>query len=206
MSSPVGFVSRVGAGSIVTVQEAILAHWFKGKGLAVALGIQIACARLSSFLATGTVVPITRHFDFYGYGEIFLSSCLQIRFRLVMCLFFLCVSPAFWASAAICFFSWLVNGVYVAMLWYLGENRSKEMQDLGKTLSKKSRFDVRAVYSFPNAFWLIIFLSFAFGSCWAPFLTISPSVPSRLLCSPVVVGITQLTHTKQGTSLDELWK
>jgi len=54
------------------VQEAILAHWFKGKGLAIALGIQIAFSRLSSFLATGTVVPISEYFEFYGSGQ-FLS-------------------------------------------------------------------------------------------------------------------------------------
>jgi len=72
-SFPVMIVGRVvygvGAGSIVTVQESILAYWFKGKGLPIALGIQIACARLSGFLAAGTVVPIAENLDFYGYGD-----------------------------------------------------------------------------------------------------------------------------------------
>jgi hypothetical protein len=39
-------VASVGAGCIVTVQEAILAHWFHGRGLAIAVGLQISMSRL----------------------------------------------------------------------------------------------------------------------------------------------------------------
>jgi len=38
--------ASVGAGCIVTVQEAILAHWFHGRGLAIAVGLQISMSRL----------------------------------------------------------------------------------------------------------------------------------------------------------------
>lgn len=48
----------LGAGSIVTVQETILAHWFHGKGLGIALGIQLSLSRLSSFMAMVTVLPL----------------------------------------------------------------------------------------------------------------------------------------------------
>nr|CAG8517109.1 13088_t:CDS:10 [Entrophospora candida] len=58
----------IGSGTIVTIQTAILSHWFKGKGLAIAVGVQIAAARLSSFLANLTVIPITRVTGFYGYA------------------------------------------------------------------------------------------------------------------------------------------
>jgi MFS family permease len=36
----------IGSGTIVTIQVAILSHWFKGKGLAIVVGIQIAMSRL----------------------------------------------------------------------------------------------------------------------------------------------------------------
>jgi len=36
----------IGSGSIVTVQEAILAHWFHGRGLAITIGLQISLSRL----------------------------------------------------------------------------------------------------------------------------------------------------------------
>ena len=39
-------LKSVGSGSIVTVQEAILAHWFHGRGLAITIGLQISLSRL----------------------------------------------------------------------------------------------------------------------------------------------------------------
>ena len=73
-------MKRIGAGCIVTVQEAILAHWFKGKGLAITIGIQIAISRLSSFLAAITVVPIAENTGFYGNGFSFFLSFFSFLF------------------------------------------------------------------------------------------------------------------------------
>ncbi|CAG8562036.1 5910_t:CDS:2 [Gigaspora rosea] len=58
----------IGSGTILTVQTTILSHWFKGKGLAIAVGMQIAMSRLSSFLANLTVVPIKNATGFYGWA------------------------------------------------------------------------------------------------------------------------------------------
>ncbi|CAG8800152.1 15027_t:CDS:2, partial [Cetraspora pellucida] len=55
----------IGSGTIVIVQTTILSHWFKGKGLSIAVGIQIATSRLSSFLGNLTVVPIKDATGFY---------------------------------------------------------------------------------------------------------------------------------------------
>ncbi|CAG8446828.1 13734_t:CDS:2 [Dentiscutata heterogama] len=55
----------IGSGTIVTVQTTILSHWFKGKGLSIAVGVQIATSRLSSFLANLTVVRIANVTGFY---------------------------------------------------------------------------------------------------------------------------------------------
>lgn len=153
----------------MTVQEAILAHWFKGRWLAITLGIQIAASRLSSFLATGTVVPIAESTGFYGNGGnlSFFSQKMTNSQRNKQMI-------AFWVSTAICGFSWIMNIIYVLMLRHLGENKSKDLEAIEKKLSKKSEFKLSAVYSFPNLFWLIAFLSFAFGGCWGPFLHISP--------------------------------
>ncbi|CAG8749974.1 4837_t:CDS:2, partial [Funneliformis mosseae] len=49
-SFPVMVIGRIlygiGSGNINIVQVTILSHWFKGKGLAIAVGIQIATSRL----------------------------------------------------------------------------------------------------------------------------------------------------------------
>ncbi|CAG8797255.1 21008_t:CDS:2 [Gigaspora margarita] len=58
----------IGSGTIATVQTTILSHWFKGKGLSIVVGIQIATSRLSSFLANLTVVPIKDATGFYGWA------------------------------------------------------------------------------------------------------------------------------------------
>ncbi|KAJ1977827.1 hypothetical protein H4R33_006134, partial [Dimargaris cristalligena] len=49
-SFPIMVVGRLlyglGSGTIVTIQETILSHWFTGKGLAMTIALQIATARL----------------------------------------------------------------------------------------------------------------------------------------------------------------
>jgi MFS family permease len=40
------FLYGIGSGTIVTIQMAILSHWFKGKGLAIVIGIQVAASRM----------------------------------------------------------------------------------------------------------------------------------------------------------------
>ncbi|KAJ2761387.1 hypothetical protein IWQ56_005267, partial [Coemansia nantahalensis] len=40
----------LGSGSITVVQETILGSWFKGKGLAITIAIQITTSRIASFL------------------------------------------------------------------------------------------------------------------------------------------------------------
>ena len=63
-------VYGIGSGCIVTVQEAILAHWFSGKGLAITIGLQIGTSRLAGFLATGATASIAEKTGFYGNGKI----------------------------------------------------------------------------------------------------------------------------------------
>ncbi|RKP25181.1 major facilitator superfamily domain-containing protein, partial [Syncephalis pseudoplumigaleata] len=80
----------IGSGAIIIAQETILAHWFRGKALALAIGLQISVSRLSSFLAQGVTEPIRKHTGFWG--------------------------NVFWVSAAICGISWLLNVMYIYVM------------------------------------------------------------------------------------------
>ncbi|KCV67742.1 hypothetical protein H696_05851 [Fonticula alba] len=137
----------IGAGYIVTVQEAILAHWFEGRGLALTIGLQIAMSRLSSFLATGTVVPISESTGFYG--------------------------NAFWVSTGICLFSWLVNIAYIVLMKYVHRLDTDKEKELQERLRKKNTFQARDMLAFPPIFWFVIFLAIALGASWNPFMHIS---------------------------------
>ncbi|RKP37903.1 major facilitator superfamily domain-containing protein, partial [Dimargaris cristalligena] len=147
-SFPIMVVGRLlyglGSGTIVTIQETILSHWFTGKGLAMTIALQIATARLASFLSMGTTVPIANATGFYGY--------------------------AFWASAFICLCSWIINFVYVMLMKRVDEHMTEH--ELAK-LKRKNTFRLRHVLIFPAAYWLIVALSFVLGSGWTTFLHIS---------------------------------
>ena len=90
-------VFALGAGVIVTAQEAILSHWFRGKGLGIAIGLQIAVSRATGWTAIVSVKPISDATGWYG--------------------------NAFWVSSGICLFSWILNVVYVMLVKY-GLNRA----------------------------------------------------------------------------------
>eukprot|EP00732_Lithocolla_globosa_P002490 Lithocolla_globosa_v1_NODE_1650_length_2420_cov_9.449471.p1 type:complete len:520 gc:universal NODE_1650_length_2420_cov_9.449471:516-2075(+) len=140
----------MGSGTIVIVQESILAHWFYKREYAFVIGLQIAISRLSGFLATGTVVPIAEATGHYA--------------------------NAFWFSAGICFLSWLLNLFYVALLHHLGEHQT--MEKLRAKLRNKKVVELGHLSRFNSQLWNIVFISFAFGLCWAPFMHISAELIS----------------------------
>ncbi|KAJ1970942.1 hypothetical protein H4R34_005900, partial [Dimargaris verticillata] len=92
----------------------------------------------------GTTIPIAEATGFYGY--------------------------AFWASAAICFCSWLINLVYVSLMRRLDQQMSRA--ELSK-LRQKNTFRLRHVLILPTVYWLIVTQSFVLGSGWTTFLHIS---------------------------------
>lgn len=153
----------IGAGSIVTVQESILAYWFHGRGLSVAVGLQIGLSRAASFLSSGTVREIADHTGWYGY--------------------------AFWVSSAICFFSWTMTIIYIAMVKYVMTHEDPvrslavswasaltlpfgDHQAITAKLKSKHDFKLRDMLHLSTSLWIIVFLSFAFGMVWGPFLHI----------------------------------
>ncbi|CAG8528576.1 9878_t:CDS:2, partial [Dentiscutata erythropus] len=131
----------IGSGTIVTVQTTILSHWFKGKGLSIAVGIQIATSRLSSFLGNLTVVPIWKGTGFYGW--------------------------AFWFAAFLCVVSLVINIFYIFVMKIINENLSE--QELQKLKQKKS-FNPRKLLYLPVIYWIFVLLEFEFGSSWTSFL------------------------------------
>ncbi|CAI2176685.1 15838_t:CDS:2 [Funneliformis geosporum] len=138
----------IGSGTIVIVQMAILCHWFKGKGLAIAVGIQIAMSRLSSFLANLTVVPITKITGFYGW--------------------------AFWFSAFLCIISLIINITYVLLMRILHEKLST--QEMMK-IKQKRHFCPKKLLVFPTIYWIFVLLEFELGSAWTSFLHIHTTNP-----------------------------
>ncbi|KAJ1918158.1 hypothetical protein H4219_002799 [Mycoemilia scoparia] len=134
----------LGSGAIVTIQETILGHWFKGRSLSIALALQISSSRVASFLSMGTAVPIAHYFNFYG--------------------------AAFWASTFVCAFSMAVNLLYVWLMRHIKEQMTT--QELAK-LKRKTSFSIRLMLFLPAAFWLIASESFILGSAWTSFLHIN---------------------------------
>ncbi|CAJ0762656.1 21313_t:CDS:2 [Entrophospora sp. SA101] len=138
----------IGSGTIVTIQTAILSHWFKGKGLAIAVGVQIAAARLvssllSSFLANLTVIPITRVTGFYGY--------------------------AFWFASFLCLTSFTINLIYVTVNRIIRDQLSAN--EIRK-LKQKRTFNYHNLLYFPTLYWIFVLLEFGLGSAWTSFLHI----------------------------------
>ncbi|CAJ0756832.1 21631_t:CDS:10 [Entrophospora sp. SA101] len=133
----------IGSGTIVTIQTAILSHWFKGKGLAIAVGVQIAAARLSAFLANLTVIPITRVTGFYGY--------------------------AFWFASFLCLTSFTINLIYVTVNRIIRDQLSAN--EIRK-LKQKRTFNYHNLLYFPTLYWIFVLLEFGLGSAWTSFLHI----------------------------------
>ncbi|ORX90928.1 MFS general substrate transporter [Basidiobolus meristosporus CBS 931.73] len=147
-SFPMMIVGRVlygiGSGAIVIIQETIISHWFRGKGLAITLGLQIATSRLASYLAFITAVPLNKAVGFYG--------------------------AAFWLSAVLCILSLLINILYVAVV--RASNETTNPEELRKLRSKKEFKFSRLLY-FPGLVWIMIWLNFIIGSGWTTFLHIN---------------------------------
>jgi MFS family permease len=133
----------LGSGSITIVQGTILSHWFRGRGLAITLGMEIAVSRLASFLSMATAMPIAEYTGFYGW--------------------------AFWFAAFLCLCSTIVNVVYIMLLRYLRVEMGYERQEI----ARRKAFHPSVVLRFPIVYWWIIGLIFVLGSGWTTFLHIN---------------------------------
>ncbi|KAJ2493289.1 hypothetical protein IWW37_000752 [Coemansia sp. RSA 2050] len=134
----------LGSGAITVVQETILGSWFKGKGLAITIAIQITTSRIASFLSMGTAIPVANRFGFYG--------------------------AAFWANFLVCALSFGINLVYMVTMRRI--HRSAPERIVSR-LRSKHRFNPRLVLFFFGLYWLFIVESFTLGGGWNSFLHIN---------------------------------
>lgn len=137
----------LGSGTITVVQETILGSWFRGKGLAITIAIQITTSRVASFLSMGTAIPVAKHFGFYG--------------------------AAFWANFIVCALSFGINIVYMAAMRRIHHRNSTTSEHMLDRLRSKHKFSPRLVLFFFGIYWLIIIESFTLGSGWTSFLHIN---------------------------------
>ncbi|PVV03192.1 hypothetical protein BB560_002341 [Smittium megazygosporum] len=133
-----------GSGTIVIIQETILAHWFKGSSLSLAIALQISTSRLSSFLSMGTAVPIAEWVGFYG--------------------------AAFFISAVVCVLSFIANILYC---YGIKKIQSDLEEDIIKRLLNKNNFNRRWILLFPVLYWLLLLDAFILSSGWTSFLHIN---------------------------------
>ncbi|KAJ2591707.1 hypothetical protein H4R99_006658 [Coemansia sp. RSA 1722] len=147
-SFPVMVVGRIfyglGSGTITVVQETILGSWFKGKGLALTIAIQITTSRIASFLSMGTAIPISDRFGFYG--------------------------AAFWANFVVCAISFAINILYMLAMRRIRRGTPETMLS---RLRSKHRFNPRLVLFFFGIYWMFIVESFTLGGGWNSFLHIN---------------------------------
>ncbi|KAJ2964790.1 hypothetical protein NQZ79_g329 [Umbelopsis isabellina] len=140
----------IGSGTVVIVQETILSHWFSGRRLAGVVSLMLTTSRLSSFAAQATMIPIAEWTGWYGYS--------------------------LWFSAALCFFSLLVNLVYIALVRHM-----EKLQLTDKACSKfhldnlkqKKDFSWNKLLHLPHSYWLIALMEFLLGGGWGCFLHIN---------------------------------
>ncbi|KAJ2783713.1 hypothetical protein H4R18_001551 [Coemansia javaensis] len=134
----------LGSGTITVVQETILGSWFRGKGLAITIAIQITTSRIASFLSMGTAIPIADRFGFYG--------------------------AAFWASFVVCALSFGINLVYIAAMRRI---RRSMPDDMLASLRARHKFNPRLLLFLFGIYWLIVCESFTVGAGWNSFLHIN---------------------------------
>ncbi|KAI8866355.1 MFS general substrate transporter [Ramicandelaber brevisporus] len=170
-------VFGLGSGMVVTAQEVILGHWFRGTGLSTTLGFQLATSKFFGWLAQSTVLHVKENTGFWG--------------------------NAFWVSAGLSGFSLILVIVYILTLRRVevynegvkrdrqlkkveamvaqGQDRSEAEANATAALRPKQKESLLARYKrsfenvlqFPDAYWWTPFNLFLFGSVWTPFLIIA---------------------------------
>lgn len=71
----------------ITVSK-IIVKWFKGKEMALAMGLEMATARIGTTLAMVMTVPIAEHFGHFDHAGVFHSN---ISAPILFCLIMLCI-------------------------------------------------------------------------------------------------------------------
>ena len=143
----------VGSGALMVIQEGLLSLWFnRSGGLALALGLHIACSRLAAYLATVAVYPIIRYSGFFG--------------------------TPFLIGFYLCFVSFLANIYYLYLAkthppFSLDQHESHQEKATGM---KNRWLSIHALQYFPHAFWAGMAVTALLGANWTSFLHINTDV------------------------------
>ncbi|KAJ1916438.1 hypothetical protein IWQ60_008105 [Tieghemiomyces parasiticus] len=158
-------VFALGSSSIVLAQETILTGWFRGKGLALSIGLQIMTSKLFGWLASATVVDIAEGTGFYG--------------------------NAFWVGEGIALFSLVMVAMYGLVMFRLRRSQGSVVTGhrsgalalafSGQSAregdrSKRPRATWRQLYTmvyFPDIYWYLPLNEMVMGAVWTPFLGIA---------------------------------
>lgn len=84
----IGFaIFALGLESIGITVTKVIARWFKGHEMALAMGLQVAIARLGSALAISTTIPLVDYFNNISMPMLFglVAMCIGLIFFLVFC-------------------------------------------------------------------------------------------------------------------------
>ncbi|MGL4907803.1 MAG: MFS transporter [Bacteroidales bacterium] len=121
----------------------ITVKWFKGKELALALGLQVAVARIGTMLSMAMPIPLAKHFGFIGAPLLF-------------CIILLCVGL-------------IAYLVYMVMDRRLDAELSQQHTTSQDTEEKFQFSDIKQIIN-NQGFWLITALCLLFYSSVFPFL------------------------------------
>ncbi len=125
----------------ITVSK-ITVRWFKGHELALAMGLQVAVARLGTLLALAAPVPIARHFG-------------TVSSPLMVCLIIL-------TAGFLAYFGYIV----------MDKKLDSSLADSGYNVSHEEPFRTKDIFSIMRnwGFWLIALLCVLFYSAVFPFI------------------------------------
>lgn len=146
----------LGGGMIVTMQEGIISRWFRDKELAIVIGIMLAVARLTKFVAKLVTYPILN-----ATG----SHAWPIHIATIFC-----------AVGVV------INACYAVLMWRKGlatlsgkevavqreyENELEQQTQTPK--GKLFRWSPRVLLYIPSSFWMIPWIQFTMSSVLSSF-------------------------------------
>ena len=156
----------------ITVSK-IIVKWFKGKELALAMGIEMSTARIGTTLAMVLTVPMAEYFGFYDELGTFHTN---IPMPILFCLILLCIG-------AVAFF---VYNIYDKKL-------DQSLEEEGVEPEEPFRFkDILCIIT-NKGFWLIALLCVLFYSAVFPFIKYAADLMvQKYHVDPALAGIIQI--------------
>lgn len=151
----------------ITVSKVIV-KWFKGKEMALAMGLEMATARMGTAMALALPYPIAKFFHYIAPQEIVdkvtdQTYLLEVGNEIHM----------FHISAPLMLGLGLLVAGFIAFIWYTFMDKKLEASEgIGNEVSEEDEFKIRDILFIVKnkGFWLIAILCVLFYSGIFPFL------------------------------------